>query len=295
VKFREWLIKKSTITLLIIIFAALAAWQVVQLNLAPPQGQAPLPGGLVVTGTTQLADTARTVGGDRVRVVNFVPAGTCPGQADVKPSDLDNLRQARLLLIHDFQQAQSDMKALTASASNKDLITRVIAAPGGLMTPSYQSQLADLVEGALIENDPAGAFYYRDNAQRRRAEIASKAAEVQARFKTAGVNGVKVVAMLHQADFLKWAGFNVVATYGPPETITPAVLADAIRLGKAAGARLVVDNLQSGPDSGQSVARDLNVPRVTISNFPGALPGTDTWGQAADENARLILAVLGVK
>jgi zinc transport system substrate-binding protein len=164
-----------------------------------------------------------------------------------------------------------------------------------MMTPAYQSEMAGLVENALIENDPAGASLYHQNAEQRRAEVAKKAEALKARFQAAGLNGVKTIAMLHHADLLKWAGFEVVATYGAPETITPAILADLITKGRAAGVKLVVDNLQSGPDSGKPVARDLGIPQVTISNFPGAMPNTDTWFLAVDEDARLIISALGGK
>jgi zinc transport system substrate-binding protein len=295
-KFREWLKKKTTITLLIIFFAALAIWQVVSITTGQsPPASVPAPGGLVVTGTAQLADTVRAVGGNRVQIANFVPAGTCPGQADVKPADIENLKKARLFLVHDFQQAQADVKALVTTAAGKDLVTRTISPKGGMMTPAYQTEMAGLVEAALIENDPAGASLYKANADKRKADVAAKADEIKTRFKTAGANDLKVITMLHHADFLRWAGFEVVATYGAPETITPAILADLITKGRAAGVKLVVDNLQSGPDSGKPVARDLNIPQVTITNFPGALPNTDTWFLAVDEDARLIISALGGK
>lgn len=251
-------------------------------------------GGLkIVTGTSQLATIVREVGGERVSVTNFVPAGTCPGQADVRPGDIEAISRASVLMVHDYQQTQKDVKALLEAAGNPNLITRVIAARGGLMTPAYQTEATEMVAAALAEIEPAGADYYRQRAAVRKAAIGARAEEVKQRLNKAGIQGTKVISMLHQADFMKWAGFDVVASYGPPETFTPALIADLVTKGKAAKVVLVVDNLQSGPDAGKNIAREIGAAHVTISNFPGALPNTDTWEKAIDENVRLILAALG--
>jgi len=51
----------------------------------------------------------------------------------------------------------------------------------------------------------------------------------------------------------------------------------------------VVDNLQSGPDAGKGIVKELGAVQVTISNFPRALPQTDTWAAAIDKNVELLL------
>ncbi|MEW6141949.1 MAG: metal ABC transporter substrate-binding protein [Chloroflexota bacterium] len=253
------------------------------------------PGLKVVAGTSQITVMAREVGGDRVSVTNFVPAGVCPGQCDVKPGDVEALTQAKALIIHDYQQAQKDVKALVEAARSPGLITRVIAAQGGQMTPAYQAEATDKVAAALAEIDPSNADFYKQRAAVRKAAIRAKADEVKQRLNNAGIQGTKVIAMSHQADFLKWAGFDVVASYGPSEGFTPAIIADLVARGKAAGVVLVVDNLQSGPDAGESIAQEIKAAHVALSNFPGAFPNTDTWEKAVDENVRIILAALGKK
>jgi len=70
-----------------------------------------------------------------------------------------------------------------------------------------------------------------------------------------------------QQGFLKWAGFDVVATYGRPEELSPKKMQELINKGKEAGIKLVVDNLQSGPDAGAGIAEEIGAAQV-ISNFP---------------------------
>jgi len=279
---------KRTISLIVAVAVGLVAFIA---GCQPATGQ----GIKVVAGTSQITVMTREIGGDRVDVTNFVPAGVCPGQCDVKPGDVEALNKAKALIIHDYQQAQKDVRALIEASRNPGLVTKVIAAQGGLMTPRYQAEATEKVAAALAEIDPANADFYQQKAAARKAAINVKADEVKQRLSKAGIQGTKVIAMLHQADFLKWAGFDVVASYGPPEGFTPALIADLVAKGKAAGVVLVVDNLQSGPDAGKSIAQEMKAAHVTISNFPGALPNTDTWEQAVDENVRIILAALGKK
>ncbi|MBC7324688.1 MAG: zinc ABC transporter substrate-binding protein, partial [Moorella sp. (in: Bacteria)] len=85
---------------------------------------------------------------------------------------------------------------------------------------------------------------------------------------------------------------QVAGTYGRPEELTPQRVRELVDKGRQEGAKLIIDNLQSGPDAGAGMAKELGIPRVTISNFPGGLPGTDKWDQALQKNIELLLAAL---
>jgi zinc transport system substrate-binding protein len=96
-----------------------------------------------------------------------------------------------------------------------------------------------------------------------------------------------------QADFVEWAGFDVVATYGRPEDLSPADVDQLVTEAKQAGAALVIDNLQSGSTTlGAAMEPDIEAIPVTISNFPGGLENTETWEKAIDKNVDLLLGAL---
>ena len=63
--------------------------------------------------------------------------------------------------------------------------------------------------------------------------------------------------------------------------------------GRDSGVSLVIDNLQSGQDAGASIAEELGVTRIILSNFPGGFPDTETWEKAIDKNVQLILEATG--
>ena len=246
----------------------------------------------VVTGTSLIANIAADIGGDRVVVRNVIPPGLCPGQYDIKPSDIETLAQANVLVIHSWQQGQQDIKELTSAANNASLIIKTIELNDNWMAPPIQAEAVDKIAAALGEIDPANSAYYQERAEARTLAILAKGDEIQAELQAARISGVKVICSDMQTGFVTWAGFDVVATYGRPETITAAKVAEIVTQAKAAGVALVIDNLQSGPEAGKSMAHDIGAVQVTISNFPGGLENTETWEKAIDKNIELLLAAL---
>lgn len=245
----------------------------------------------VATGTSLIADIVKNVGGDKVETVNIVPPAACPGHFDLKPGDVQKLAEARLFLRHDWQ-GKMFTKELIESVHNKDLQVVEVAVAGNWMAPPVQKEAVTKIAGILMEKDPANMAYYKQNADRLVSLIDSKGKETLSRLQTAGAGGVKVLCSEMQQGFLKWAGFDVVATYGRPEELSPQKMQELINKGKQAGVKLVVDNLQSGPDAGKGMAKELGAAQVTISNFPGGLPQTDTWSAALDKNVELLLDAL---
>lgn len=242
----------------------------------------------VATGTSLIAAIVEEVGGDRVEVTNIVPPGACPGHFDLKPSDVQKLATAKLFLRHEWQGSMFTQDLIN-SVHNEDLVVVPVAVEGNWMAPPVQKEAVEKIAEILIENDPANRSYYEENKKRLISSIEAKEREIRAKLQAANVSNIKVMCSSMQEGFLKWAGFNVVATYGRPEEFTPQTIQELINKGKQEGVKLVVDNLQSGPDAGKGIAKELGAVQVTISNFPGALPQTDTWAAAVEKNVELLL------
>ncbi|MCG0279062.1 MAG: metal ABC transporter substrate-binding protein [Thermanaeromonas sp.] len=245
----------------------------------------------VATGTSLIADIVQRVGGDKVEVVNIVPPTSCPGHFDLKPGDVQKLAQAKLFLRHDWQ-GKMFTQELIDSVHNKDLQVIEIAVAGNWMAPPVQKEAVKKITEVLMEKDPAHKSYYEENAKRLLSSIEEKEKEIRAKLEAANVSTVKVLCAEMQQGFLKWAGFDIVATYGRPEELNPQKIQELISKGRQAGVKLVVDNLQSGPDAGKGIAKELGAAQVTISNFPGGFPQTDTWSAALEKNVELLLNAL---
>ena len=161
------------------------------------------------------------------------------------------------------------------------------------MAPPYQAEAVAKIAAVLSEIDEPNSAYFQRRAERRQEEILTKGDELQTDLEEAGVNEVSVICSSLQTGFVEWAGFEVVATYGRPEELTPAKVADIVASAKAAGVALVIDNLQSGPEAGKAMAQDIGAVQVTISNFPGGFEDTETWEKTIINNIDLLLEALG--
>ena len=217
----------------------------------------------VVASTTLISTIIHEVGGDRFAVTAIAPAGLCPGHFDLKPSDVTAANNARLILNHGWEAWYPALeKAIIPPGPRK--VT--LATKGNWMIPGLQKQAAAKIAALLMELDTARADTFRLAAARYQADVDSAAAA--ARALVTGKELPAVIAADQQAPFLEWLGFRVVATYGRAEDFTAQELTRLARVASDSGVRLVVDNLQSGPDIGKSLAEGFGAKHVTLTNFP---------------------------
>jgi zinc transport system substrate-binding protein len=242
----------------------------------------------VVTSTSLIAQIVERVGGDKVSVVNIIPPAQCPGHFDVKPGDIQKLADAKLFLIHNWQ-GEKFSDDLIASANNKDLTTIPVEMAGNWMTPPVQRDAADKIAAAIAQVDPANSAAYQEAAAAYKTAVTAKESEVKAKLGQANLAAVNVLCDEQQTGFVKWTGLNVIATYGRPETFTPQVVKDLVDKGRAGKVTLVIDNMQTGGESGKSLAEQLGVKHIVLSNFPEGYKNTETWEKALDKNIQLIL------
>jgi ABC-type Zn uptake system ZnuABC Zn-binding protein ZnuA len=247
----------------------------------------------IMSGSSLIANIIQDVAGDKMETRTLIPPGNCPGHYDVKPRDIRALSNSKAFFIHSFQANFPYITDLIEAADNPGLIIRAINVTGNWMVPAVQAEAVVKIAQALGEIDPQNAAYYEEKAAERAQAILDKGVEVRNRLLQAGVGEVKVICADKQRGFVKWAGFNVTATYGRPEDLSPADMERLVTGARAAGVALVIDNLQSGATAtSEAMAQDIGAIQVTISNFPGGLENTETWEKAIDRNVELLLAAL---
>jgi zinc transport system substrate-binding protein len=272
-----------------VLIAALVGTLVTVLVLA----QHAQPSADIMTGSSFITNIIQDVADDKVEPRTFIPPGVCPGHYDVKPSDIEALANSKAFFIHNYQQNYENVTGLIEAAENPDLIITVINITGNWMVPAVQAEAVDKIAQALGEIDPDNAAYYQERATYREQAILDYGAEVKNTLQDAGVEDVKVICAEMQAGFVGWAGFNITATYGRLEDLSPADVDQLITEAKQAGVALVIDNLQSGTATlGAAMEQDIEAIPVTISNFPGGLENTETWEKAIDKNVDLLLEAL---
>jgi zinc transport system substrate-binding protein len=245
----------------------------------------------IVTSTSLMEYIVKQVGEDRVDVLNLVPPNQHPGNFDIKPGDIQKLASANLFLLHGWP-GEGYADKLISAANNPSIKVVKASVDGNWMMPPVQQAATEKVAQVLSEIDSPNAAIYVRSAAAYKTRIQAKETEIKARLIGANAAAVKVIASARQADFLQWAGFNVVASFASPQAMTPQVVKDLVDKGKAEGVRGVVNNLQDGPDAGKGIAQELGVPNLNLSNFPGGLEDTATWEKAIDRNVDLLIIAL---
>jgi ABC-type Zn uptake system ZnuABC Zn-binding protein ZnuA len=242
----------------------------------------------VMTGTSLVSAIVKQVGGNHVEVTNLVPPSQHPGNFDVKPADIQNLAAAKLLLTQGLP-GETYIDKLVASANNPNLKVVKAGIMDNWMIPTIQSSAVDKVLAALMDVDPDNTADYQSAAAKYKQAITDKDTELRAKLVKSNVASINVIASTRQADFLTWAGFNVVGTFDSAAALTPQKVQELVDLGKAKGAKLVVNNLQDSENAGQGVAASIGAKNLNLSNFPGGFANTTTWAQAIDYNVNLLL------
>jgi ABC-type Zn uptake system ZnuABC Zn-binding protein ZnuA len=241
----------------------------------------------VVTSTSLMTYIVEQVGGDYIEAINLVPPNQHPGNFDIKPEDMQKLATARLFLLHGWP-GETYADNLIEAADNPDLRVIKTNVDGNWMIPSVQAAAVDKIENILSEVDPDNATVYQENAESYKQRIQVTESNITNTLVQFNVSQINIIASVRQADFLTWAGFNVVATFTNPESLSK-VLQELIDTGKANNVTLVVNNLQDGEDAGISVAAGIGAVNLNLSNFPGGFSDTETWEKAIEYNINMLL------
>ena len=142
----------------------------------------------VVATTTQVADIAREVGGDRVEVTTLVGPGADPHDFEPRPSDARAVAEADLVVRSggDLDGWLSDVvEGAGGDAATLDLIdhsARREGDPHWWQDPRNVSRATEAVRDAFTEADPDGEAVYRDEAARHAGEVARLDAAIEACF-----------------------------------------------------------------------------------------------------------------
>lgn len=244
---------------------------------------------LIIATTTVGRNLVHQIGQDRVEINTITPSGLCPAHYDVKPSDAQAVSEASLVIYHGVEPW---LEKLIQASGNKDIIK--IKTQGPWNVPPDAAQMVEEIAEALIEIDSAHADFYRANAQSLGEDIDQLTKEIQEEAENQGVSGTKVIVMRWQKAFVSWLGLEVVADYPPPEMVSVKQAANLVKVGKEEKVALVIDNLQSGTGFGAQIAYKVGAVHVILSNFPGAVPYTQSYQQMIRHNADQILEAIKI-
>jgi len=207
-------------------------------------------------------------------IIEYVSSPSlCPAHYDVKPSDVEKVRYAFLIFSHGIEPWID--KLVNASGSKAQVFKEVCrswSTPEDLK--KCYVEVADILKKYL-------GLPVDDGLSKSLSTIDYVATWLKNFSKENGFVGTPVVVMRWQRSFINYLGFNIVASFGPPETVSLKEYSEVITNATKTRILLVIDNLPSGVDLGMKIAREVGAIEVALHNFPKAAPEiknvTDMW------------------
>jgi ABC-type Zn uptake system ZnuABC Zn-binding protein ZnuA len=247
---------------------------------------------LLIATTTHIQSALQSIGGKHVEVTLLVPPSSCPGHYDFSPTDVAKVSQSKAVFMHGYEKFVP--RLLEAVSKHKPKVY-VIDIKGNWLVPNVQTKALRSIAAKLSELDPKHKHYYNQRLTNLLENNRLVAKNLQNLCKQSNLNRYAVISSDQQLPVLKWMGLRVVGTYGRPEDLTPLLLHNLVRTARQQNVRLVVDNLQSGPSAGMQLAQDIDAVHVTLSNFPGGFPNTNSWELCLQDNVKRVLTALKPK
>jgi len=214
----------------------------------------------IIGTTTHLSAIVKTLIPENSNVSTLIPYGMCPGHFDISPNEVKQLNQADMILYQGFEHFIEDLFSSTHSPFIK------LKVAGNLMIPENHIQAAKNVAQVLAEKYPHLKNLITPNLEAYCQQIKNQEKEVKNRLKT--FKNTPVLCAVMNKDFIEWSGLKVVATIPRDEDISLRSMQRIIGQAKDANTRLIIGNLQSSGKVGQTIADELRMPFVQVSNFP---------------------------
>lgn len=246
----------------------------------------------VVCGTTFISSIVGEIDAGRLDVVSIIPPIENPADFTVKPENITLLAGASFFIIHDWQRAKFSQSVID-SAGNAGLKVATVKLDGEWMIPSVQSQATDKVLEALKSIDPQNSTAYDAGAAAYHQKIVAQEKYIKDTLGgiafTRPLSSIDAITAAPAADFVKYIGLNVIATY---DKLTPERQAELVKLGREKGTKIVVDTFQNGANMGANLSVELAAARATLSSYPGGAPYTANWEDSVVRSMRSIIGVL---
>jgi len=216
-----------------------------------------------------------------VNVICLTPPGMCPGHFDISPANVDQLRSCQLLLRFDFQNGM-DMQ-MQRFKENGLQIKAITAMPGLCIPDSYMATCEDLCH-TLCWYYPQKSDTLQARLEQINLRMAALTQQMRDSINGAGLANANVVCSVHQAQFAKSLGLNVVSTFLGSDMATPANLGQCLVAAEGKKIVFVIANKQEGTELAKALARRLDAKMVVFNNFPDFAPGAESFDAMLREN-----------
>ena len=241
----------------------------------------------VVCSNSILADFTSNILKDNVTIEYIMPPGVCPAFYDATPSDVSKIISADIVISLGSPLKEPWLAGLLTYNSDCKIIECKDLGewnfPSG--AKKYIEHLTEEISTIFPEKNES--IYM--NSQLYLTKMEEKGQELLDKIKANNSINKQVICMSWQKEFLEWLDLNVTYSYGPPQGLSVQGELDVINAASNNNIYAVIDNLQSGTDFGARVASESGASHVIFTNFPGAIPGTDTYLEMITYNTEQLI------
>jgi len=241
----------------------------------------------IVCTNSVLADFTSNLITKNVTIDYIMPSGVCPAYYDVKPSDINKIVNADIIISFGSPSMEPWLNDLLSYNENCEIIE--CKDMGEWNIPTGAISYIEYIKEQLVDIIPEKNQTIIQNSENYILEINDKAEQLKSYIVSNNYSDRKIISMSWQKDFLEYFGLNVICSYAPPQSLS---LRDELNITEAASdpeVCLIIDNLQSGTDFGAKVASETGAIHVIFTNFPEAIPGTDTYLDMIDYNIQQLI------
>lgn len=241
----------------------------------------------IVCTTSILADFTSNLITENVSVEYIMPSGVCPAFYDTTPSDVNTIVTADIIITFGNSKLEHWLDNLLIY--NSDAVIIECKNLGEWNIPSGAINHINCLSEQLSNVLPEKNQTIKQNAQNYILQINETAEELSSLISANGFENRKIICMDWQEDFLNWIGLDVIHAYGPPQGLSVNDELEIINAATENEVSVIVDNLQSGTVFGSKVASETGSSHVIFTNFPGAVPNTDTYLEMINYNTEQLI------
>ncbi len=229
----------------------------------------------IVCTNSILADFASNLLSENVTIEYIMPPGICPAFYDTTPTDVNKIVTADIIISFGSPNMEPWLGDLLAYNPSGDLIE--CKDMGEWNYPSGAKTYIEYLESELRALHPELNDTIHANTEEYLNKIDVKFIDLQKKVQTNSCIDKKVICMGWLKDFIEFLGLNITYSYGPPQGLSLKDELDVINAASSNDVYAIVDNLQSGTDFGARVASESGASHIIFTNFPDAIPGTETY------------------
>jgi zinc/manganese transport system substrate-binding protein len=269
----------------------------------------------VVTTLPDLADLAKQVGGERVKVDYIVRGNQNPHFVDVKPSYMMKLKSADVFLIIGMElemwapqivdgsrNTTLDVVDLSKSIQKLEIPARVDASQGDVhrfgnphywLDPRNVKTILEEIITSLAKASPADEQYFRANAEAYLKKLDAKIVQWEATMKP--YKGSKIITF-HKSwtYFAHWLGLEVVDQVEPKPGIqpSPSHTAELIQKVRARSIKAIIVEPFYDTSAPNQIARSTNTKVLQLPTSVGGVDEAKDYVSMMEYNIAALAATL---